>query len=540
MVNEDKKQTDPIREEGSKSEDAGIMNMAELYNESIKNIKAGQIVKAKIIHKDKREVMVDIGFKSEGILSIREFLNPDEIKVGDEIEVFLESMEDDEGRIILSKQKADKLQGWERISTKFKEGDVIEGKVIRKVKGGLMVDVGKLEAFLPASLAVIDKNYGAMNKLVGQKSNFKILKINRPRRNIVVSRKDLLLEERSEKRGKILEKIDKGMLIAGLVKNITDFGGFIDLGEGITGLLHITDMSWGRISHPSEIVAIGDKIEVMILDFDKNKTKISLGLKQKTPNPWLDIDTKYPVGSKIKGKVVNIMPYGAFVELEKGVEGLVHISEFSWTKRYNSPNDLLAIGDIVEAVVLSIDKEGQKISLGIKQLEQDPWTSVEEKFPQGTKINGKVRNITDYGAFIELEEGIDGLVHISDISWTKRIEHPKEALKKGQKVEAVVLLTDAKSRRISLGIKQLTSDPWSDISKKYEKEEEVEGAVTKVTNFGVFVELEKELEGIVPIAEITKDKEQKLEEIYKIGDKIKVKVVKVEPGQKRITLSLNA
>lgn len=532
MVKKTKKQMNLTGEGGDADKDSA--GMAELYEKSIKNLKEGQIVKAKIIHKSNREVVVDIGYKSEGILSIREFLNPDEINVGDEIEVLLESMEDDEGRVVLSKQKADRLQGWERISTKFKEGDIIDGRIIRKVKGGLMVDVGKLEAFLPASLAVIDKNYGAINRIIGQESKFKIVKINRPRRNIVVSRKDILLEEKTKKRAKILEKIDKGVIAAGVVKNITDFGAFVDVGEGLTGLLHITDMSWGRISHPSEMVAIGDTIEVMILDFDKEKTKISLGLKQKTPNPWLDIDTKYPVGSKIKGKVVNIMPYGAFVELEKGVEGLVHISEFSWTKRYNQPGDLLAIGDIVEAVVLNIDKQGQKISLGIKQLEQDPWTSVEEKFPSGTKINGKVRNITDYGAFVELEEGIDGLVHISDISWTRRIEHPKEMLKKGQRVDVVVLLADAKNRRISLGIKQLTPDPWPEILKTYTKDKELEATITKVANFGVFVQLTDELEGIIPLAELPKDKDEKLEEIYKPGEKIKVKVLKVEPAQKRI------
>ena len=536
MAKKNKKKIGTVEEGGARNEESA--QMAELYASSIKQFKEGQIVKAKIIHKTDKDVIVDIAYKSEGIISVREFLDPSEIKIGDEIEVFLESMEDDEGRVVLSKQKADRLQGWERISTKFKEGDIIDGRVIRKVKGGLMVDVGRLEAFLPASLAVIDKNYGAINRIVGQESKFKIVKINRPRRNIVVSRKDLLLEERTKSRAKILEKIDRGVLAAGLVKNITDFGAFVDLGEGLTGLLHITDMSWGRISHPSEVVAIGDKIEVMVLNFDEAKTKVSLGLKQKTPNPWLDIDTKYPVGSQIKGKVVNLMPYGAFIELEKGVEGLAHISEFSWTKRYNQPNELLAIGDIIEAVVLNIDKEGQKISLGIKQLEQDPWTSVEEKFPSGTKINGKVRNITDYGAFVELEEGIDGLVHISDISWTKRVEHPKEVLKKGQRLEVVVLSTDAKNRRISLGIKQLNPDPWPEILKAYTKDREIEAVIARVANFGVFVSLSDDLEGLIALSEIPKDTGEKLEEVYKAGDTIKVKVVKPEPAQKRVALTL--
>jgi len=538
MLENEKKQVNPTSEGG---ENTDYTDLTKLYNESIRNLKEGQIIKGKIVHKDHKEVMVDIGYKSEGVLSIKEFLKPEEINIGDEIEVLLETKEDEEGRVIISKQKADRLQGWERVSTKYKEGDVIEGRVIRKVKGGLMVDVGKLEAFLPASLAVLDRrNYGAINQTMGKDLKFKIVKINKPRRNIVVSRKDVLMEERSKEKEKILSQIDKGVLLTGLVKNITDFGAFIDLGENTTGLLHITDMSWGRVSHPSEVVAIGDNIEVMVLGFDAEKKKISLGLKQKTPNPWLDIETKYPMGSKIKGKIVNIMPYGAFVELEKGVEGLVHISEFSWTKRYSHPNELLAIGDIIETVVLNIDKQGQKISLGIKQLEQDPWTSVENKYPVGTKLNGKVRNITDYGAFVELEQGIDGLIHISDMSWTKRIEHPKEVLKKGQRVEAIVLLADAKNRRISLSIKQLSTDPWPEILKKYEKDKEVEGAVTKVTNFGVFVELEKEIEGLIHISEIPKDRSEKLEETYKVGDMVKAKVTKAEPSQKRILLALRA
>ncbi|PIU41994.1 MAG: 30S ribosomal protein S1 [Candidatus Omnitrophica bacterium CG07_land_8_20_14_0_80_42_15] len=538
MREKNKKEDDLMGEE--KVQDPDAINMENLYNNSVLKLEEGQIIKGRIIYKDNKEVMVDIGYKSEGILPMREFLNPDEVKIGDEIEVFLESKEDEKGRVVLSKQKADKLQGWEVVIGKFNEGDMIEGKVTRKVKGGLMVDVGKLEAFLPASLAIVGRGFGNLNRLIGQDLKFRIVKINKPRRNIVLSRKDVLAEEKAKEREKILSTIEKGALAAGVVKNITDFGAFIDLGEGITGLLHITDMSWGRVSHPSEIVAVGDKIEVLILDFDVARARVSLGLKQKTPNPWLDIETKYPIGTKIKGKVVNITTYGAFVELEKGIEGLVHISEFSWTKRYNHPSELLAIGDIVETVVLNVDKDGQKISLGIKQLEQDPWTSVEEKYRPGTKIDGKVRNITDYGAFIELEEGIDGLVHISDISWTKRIEHPKEILKRGQKVEAVILSADAKNRRISLGIKQLSPDPWPDILTRYEKEKDVEGTISKVTNFGIFVDLEEGLEGIVPISEIPKDKGEKLEEVYKVGDKLPAKVVKAEPSQKKISLALKA
>jgi small subunit ribosomal protein S1 len=534
MVKRLKKQPD-FNDNQAKGGDTNSLDMTELYDNSLRDLREGSIVKGKIIHKGTKEVVVDIGYKSEGIIPIREFLNPAEVNVGDEIEVLLETKEDEEGRVLISKQKADRAQGWERISTRCKEGDIIDGRVIRKVKGGLMVDVGKLEAFLPASLATL-RHYGTVNQLIGQELKFKIVKINRPRRNVVVSRKDVLIEERAKEKAKILSTIDKGVMLTGTVKNITDFGAFIDLGENTTGLLHITDMSWGRVSHPSEVVAIGDSIEVMVLDFDENKTKVSLGLKQKTPNPWLDIDTKYPVGSRIKGKIVNIMPYGAFVELEKGVEGLVHISELSWTKRYNHPNELLAIGDIIETVVLNIDKDAQKMSLGIKQLEQDPWQKVEEKYPVGTTLNGKVRNITDYGAFVELEEGIDGLVHVSDISWTKKIEHPKDVLKKGQRVEAIILSVDARSRRISLGLKQLTPDPWPEISQRYTKEKECEGTIRNITNVGIVVELEKDLDGLIRLADVPKD--TNVEERFKVGETITVTVAKTEPSQKRVLLAL--
>lgn len=510
--------------------------MAMLYESTIKDIKEGQIIKGRIIEIRNKDVVVDIGYKSEGIVSISEFSDRSKLKIGEEIEVYLDSKEDERGSVVISKQKADRLQGWERIISTSKEGDVVTGRPTRKVKGGLMVDIG-MEAFLPASLASL-KNYSNLDELVGQALEFKIVKINRPRKNIVLSRKDVLQQRAEESKQKLLSVLEKGRVVHGAVKNITDFGAFIDLG-GLDGLLHITDMSWGRISHPSEMLAIGDKIEVVVLDFNKETNRVSLGLKQKSANPWKEVDVKYPVGSKIKGKVVNIMPYGAFIEIEKGIEGLVHISELSWTKKYSHPNELLAIGDVIETVVLDIDKDNQKISLGIKQLEADPWIEVEDKFPIGAKVKGKVRNLTDYGAFVELEEGVDGLIHVSEMSWTKKISHPKEALKKGQKIEAVVLSMDAKSRKLSLGLKQLMPDPWEKIAKIYKEGYAASGKVAKVTNFGIFVELETDLEGLIHVSELEEKTQAEMEAKYKIEDKIAVKVLKLDDAQRKIALALD-
>ena len=398
-----------------------------------------------------------------------------------------------------------------------------------------MVDVG-IEAFLPASLVAL-KGFGNVNQLVGQTLLFKIVKMNKPRKNIVVSRKDAIIKERETIKTKVLGELKIGDLRKGLVKNITDFGVFVDLG-GVDGLLHITDMSWGRISHPSEMVAIGDTIEVAILNFDKENMKVSLGLKQKTENPWKDIETKYPVGTRVKSKVVNIMPYGAFVELEKGIEGLVHVSELSCTVRVNNPQDVLAIGDTVEAVVLSVDSAGQKISLGVKQIEPNPWLEIKEKFSPGMKAEGKVRNLTDYGAFIEIEGGIEGFVHINDMSWTKKINNPKEYLKKGQKLEVMILAVDAENQKISLGIKQLASDPWPEIMGRYSLGTTVEGVITKITSFGLCVELEKDLEGLVHISELDSEHSGNLEELYKAGDKITAIVIKVDDLERKIRLSI--
>jgi len=512
-----------------------VFNLEEAYGKTFRRLSEGDIVKGKVLAIGEKDVYIDLGYKSEGIISVGEVKDITDLKVGYEFDVFVESKENEDGLITVSRRKAEKMQGWDKISATCKEGDYIEGKVSRKVKGGLMVDVG-IEAFLPASLVAL-KGFGNVNQLVGQTLLFKIVKMNKPRKNIVVSRKDAIIKERETIKTRVLGELKVGELRKGLVKNITDFGVFVDLG-GVDGLLHITDMSWGRISHPSEMVAIGDTIEVVILNFDKDNLKVSLGLKQKTENPWKEIENKYPVGTRVKGKVVNIMPYGAFVELEKGVEGLVHVSELSWTVRVNNPQDVLAIGDTVEAVVLSCDIPGQKISLGVKQIEPNPWLEIKEKLSPGMKSEGKVRNLTDYGAFIEIEGGIEGFVHINDMSWTKKINNPKEYLKKGQKVDVMILAVDAENQKISLGIKQLASDPWADIMKKYTLGTTIDGVITKVTSFGLFIELERDLEGLVHISELDAEPSGNLEDTYKVGDKISSVVIKVDDLERKIRLSI--
>ena len=532
---EEKNNVEELEKEGE-AEGGKKSSFAELYQQSIVDIKDGQIVKGKIIAINPKDVVVDIGYKSEGAINISEFADPEAIKIGDEVDVYLESKEDENGMVVLSKQKAERAVGWEMVVSRYGEGDMVDGKVSKKVKGGFMVNIG-VEAFLPASLAAL-KGFGNLNQLIGQTFPFKIVKINKARKNIVVSRKDVLQQQKEEDKKKIFDALQKGAVVSGIVRNITDFGAFVDLGAGMTGLLHITDMSWGRVSHPSECLAIGDKIDVVVLDFDKESGRVSLGLKQKTQNPWEVVDTKYPAGSRIKGTVVNLVPYGAFVELEKGVEGLLHISELSWSKKYSNPNELLAIGDRIEVQVLEADKNNKKISLGLKQLEANPWIGVEEKYPVGTKVKGKIRNLTDYGAFVELEDGIDGLIHVSDISWTKRVGHPKDVFKKGEKVEAVVLSADSNNRRISLGIKQMTPDPWDDIAAKYAAETIMAGKVTKAANFGLFVEIDKDLEGLVHISEISLGEGEKLEEKFKVGDDLKVKILKVDSIQHKIALSI--
>ena len=530
-----KKQTAVFDELDEKKNSRFAKELEIFYAEEVKPLTEGEIVTGVIVGISGKEVMVDIGYKSEGILLLDEFEDPSEVKIDDEISVFLETKEDENGMVIVSKRKADRTLGWEKIINNYNEGDTIQGRISRKVKGGMMVDIG-LEAFLPASQVSLR---GAQNidTHIGKTYDFMVVKINKPRKNVVLSRKELLMKEREVSKIRLMKEIEKGQVRAGMVKNIADFGVFIDLG-GVDGLLHITDMSWGRISHPSEMVAIGDSIEVMILDIDHENTKISLGLKQKTESPWKDIEGKYPVTSKVKGKVVNIVPYGAFVELEKGVEGLIHISEFSWVRRISHPSEMLAIGDMVEAVVLSMEPSSQKIALGIKQTESDPWQGISDKYKAGVKIKGKVRNLTDYGAFVELEEGIDGLIHVSDMSWTKKVNSPAEYLKKSQKVEVVVLSVDEINHKISLGLKQATDDPWPEIVARYPIGTEVEGSITKITTFGIFVEIEKELEGLVHITELNIESTMKVEDSYKVGEKVSAKVVKVDNEQRKVGLSM--
>ncbi|MFC1576123.1 30S ribosomal protein S1 [Candidatus Omnitrophota bacterium] len=520
-----------MNEEGKEEESS---EMARLYEDAVKRFEEGQIVKGKIIHIGRNEVMVDIGYKSEGIISLDEFKATPDIKVGDEIDVLLEAKENESGMVVLSKEKVERARGWDRIMKEFHEGDIIEGRITRKVRGGYMVDVGA-EAFLPASQAPLRE---ADSLGVGNTTEFKILKINKIRKNVVLSRKGALYQKREEAKRKVMDTLEKGTIVKGLVKNITDFGAFIDIGGGVIGLLHIADMSWGRVNHPSEIVAVGDEIEVVILDFKKEEMRISLGIRQKTKDPWEDVETKYPKASRVTGKVVNLAPYGAFVELEKGIEGLVHVSELSWTKKHSSPSELLAIGDRVEVMVLDIDRMARKISLGVKQLEQDPWQGIEDRFKVSQQVKGKVRHITDYGAFVELEEGIDGLVHVSDLSWTKKVAHPKDVLKKGDKIEAVILSVDGLNRRIALGIKQLMPDPWDDIQERYPAGTAVKGKVAKITNFGMFIEIEKDLEGLLHISEAAIGESERLEDKFKPGDEIEVSVLRVDGVQKKIALSM--
>ena len=505
------------------------INLEQLYNDSIKIIHAGDIIKGKIVAVKTKEALVDVGFKSEGAVPVIEF-NQADLEIGKELEFFIESIEDDSGSIVLSREKAMRIQGWSKIVENSREGDLVDGRPVKKVKGGFLVDVMGIEGFLPASLSAF-KNMADKDVLY-KTFKFKIVKINNLRRSIILSRREAIQKERQEVKEKLWQELKIGNVVAGTGKAITDFGAFVDLG-GVDGLLHITDMSWSKISHPSEVVAIGDKIEVLILNMDKEAGKVSLGLKQRLPDPWQDIETKYSVGSKLKGKVVNIVPYGIFVELEKGIEGLIHISEMSWAKRINNPAEMFAIGDIVEAQLLNIDKDGRKISLSIKQLEQNPWLEAETKYPAGAKVSGKVRGFTDYGAFVELDSNLEGMIHVSDISWTKRVNHPQDVLKKGQKVDVVILSTDAANRRIALGLKQVSVNPWSEIAAKYPMDTVLEAEAVSITEFGVFVKIEEELEGLVYSSEIEKDEMADV----KPGDKIKVKVIKVDVEQGKIGLS---
>jgi len=503
--------------------------LEQLYNQSIKLIKEGQVISGKIVAIKAKEVLVDVGFKSEGIVAITEFGSQD-LEVGKELDFFVESIENDAGNIELSREKAMRIQGWDKIVKFSQTGELVEGRPVKKVKGGFLVDVMGIEGFLPSSLSAF-KNVPE-REIMYKPFKFKIVKINNLRRSIIVSRREAVQKEKEEAKDKIWQDLKIGLVYPGTVKAITDFGAFVDLG-GVDGLLHITDMSWSKISHPSEIVALGDKIEVMVLNMDREQGKISLGLKQRLPDPWQDIENKFVVGSKVKGKVVNILPYGIFVELEKGIEGLIHVSEISWTKRINNPNELFAIGDMVETQILNVDKEARRISLSLKQLEQNPWLEAESKYPAGTKVTGKVRGFTDYGAFVELDSNLEGMIHVSDISWTKRIAHPQDVLKKGQKIDAMVISVDSQNRRIVLGLKQLQPSPWPEIATKYPLDTVLEVEVVSITDFGVFVKIEEDLEGLVYASEIDKETVSQL----KPKDKFKVKIIKVDVEQAKIGLS---
>jgi len=511
--------------------------MEEALKQSSTRFATGQIVKGTVIEVRPKEVLVDIGYKSEGVISGNEFDDIKLVKVGDEVDVLIEKLEDKEGMVVLSKEKAEFKKNWDKILTICNEGGTINGKVKAAVKGGLLVNIG-VEAFLPASQIDIvpPKN---LAQFIGNTYEFKVVKINQERQNIVLSRRELIEQQRNDKRSKLLTEMTPGDIRKGTVKNITDFGAFIDL-NGIDGLLHITDMSWGRIGHPSELLKVGQDIDVVVLDINREKERVSLGLKQKLSNPWENIDAKYQVGTKVKGKVVNLVPYGAFVELEPGVEGLVHVTELSWTKRIAKPSDVLKADQEIEAVVLGINREEQKISLGIRQLETNPWDQAMDKYPTGTKVKGKIRNLTSYGAFIELEEGLDGMIHVSDISWTRKINHPSEVFKKNDEVEAVVLEVDKANQRISVGVKQLSVDPWSNIDHFYKVGDLVTGSVTKLASFGAFVGLQHDIDGLVHISQVSEERTDKIKNVLKVGQEVTARVIKIDKSDRRIGLSIKA
>lgn len=509
----------------------------ELYSSTLENFIEGSIIKGTIINIVDNNVVIDIGYKSEGLIPLNEFKDLDEDPKGSEVEVYLECLEDEDGAIIISKRRAEQQQAWDYVVNECKEGSIVEGVIRSAVKGGFIVDVG-VEAFLPGSqLDVLPVRNPEEH--VGKTYEFRILKINLDRKNIVVSRRDLIEESRRETRRKVLSEIQVGQLRPGVVKNITDFGAFVDL-DGIDGLLHITDMTWGRINHPSEQLKIGDKLNVMVLEIDLQKERISLGLKQTMENPWEDIESRYPTGAKVHGKVVNLAPYGAFIELEEGVEGLVHVSEISWTKRVLRAADELSLGQEVDAVVLSVSTEDKKISLGIRQTEENPWEIVAGKYPIGSLITGKVRNFTAYGAFVEIEDGVDGMIHVSDMSWTRKINHPSELLKKNDEITAAVMEIDSSNQRISLGLKQAQEDPWKEIVSRYPVGIKVSGKVTKTSSFGAFVEIEDGIDGLVHISQISDDHVEKVKDVLSVGDEIEARVVKVDASEHRIGLSIKA
>ncbi len=512
--------------------------MEAALSEQMNQFTANSIIKGKVSGIRGNEVLVDIGYKSEGIVNANEFKDVSTVHVGDVIDVLLVELESDSGMVNLSKGRADEKLRWDSVLEKYTEGGVVTGIVRSKVRGGLIVDVDGVDSFLPGSQIDVTP-VSDVDAFIGQSFEFKVIKISNERRNIIVSRRELVEERMADRKRDLLGSIEKGQTRIGRVKNITDFGAFVDL-DGLDGLLHITDMSWGRIKHPGEMLKVGQEVEVMILDVDMDRERVSLGLKQATRNPWDDIGGNFPIGSRLRGKVVNLVPYGAFVEIQPGIEGLVHVSEFSWTKRVARASDVLAVGDEVDVVVLSIDSENQKIALGIRQTEDNPWDTVQDRYPVGSRISGKVRNFTTYGAFVELEEGIDGMIHVSDMSWTRKINHPSEVLQKGQQVDAVVLEVNPDDQRISLGLKQASDDPWNTITTRFAIGQIVKGTVSKIASFGAFVELEDGVDGLVHISQISDQHIEKVKDALKVGDEVEARIVKIDSEERRIGLSIKA
>jgi small subunit ribosomal protein S1 len=510
--------------------------MEEIYERTFTNIAEGEVVKGQILQISDSEVLVDVGYKSEGIIPRQEF-GDTPLQVGDLIDVYLEKTEDTEGLIVLSKEKADKIKIWDQINHAYENDEILEGRVVERIKGGLTVDIG-VKAFLPGSQIDL-RPVRDLEKLLGESLRVKVIKLNKKRGNIVLSRRVILEQEREEKKKETLDRLREGAVLIGVVKNITEYGAFIDLG-GIDGLLHITDMSWGRINHPSEMFNIGQDVEVMVLKFDPQTEKVSLGLKQKSEDPWASAAEKFPIGSKVKGKVISLTDYGAFVELEQGIEGLIHISEMSWTGRVKHPSKIVSIGQEIEVMVLNIDVEQKRISLGLKQTEPNPWFVVQERYPVGSIVKGKVRNFTNFGAFVELEEGIDGLIHISDMSWTSRVKHPSEIFKKGQEVEAVLLDIDPEAERLSLGLKQLSPDPWDEVSRRFYEGQLVEGEIVRLSEFGAFVRLMDGIEGLIHISELAEAHVEKPEDVVQVGQNVKMKIIKIDIPERKISLSIRA
>lgn len=517
------------------------LTMQEIYDQTFKDILEGEIVKGKVLDIGTDSIMIDIGYKSEGTIPVREFLNAQgqlPIQVGDVVEVYLESKEDSEGIIVLSREKAEKIKVWDEISKVYEKGGMVHGTIVGKTKGGLIVDIG-VRAFLPGSQVDL-RPVRDLDRVIGKTFPMKIIKLNQRRGNIVLSRRELLEDERKGLKEKTLATLEEGKVLKGKIKNLTEYGAFIDLG-GLDGLLHITDMSWGRIGHPSELFTVGDEVEVVVLKFDRQTERVSLGYKQRLSDPWKTVTEKFEPGDKVKGKVVSITDYGAFVELEPGAEGLVHISEMSWTQRIKHPSKVVTVGDVVEVVVLDIDQSARRISLGMKQVEPNPWEALEQRYPAGTRVEGTIRNLVDFGAFVELENGIDGLIHISDMSWTKRVKHPSEILKKGDHVETIVLHVDRSARRISLGLKQTQPDPWKTIvPERYRVGMDVTGRVVRITDFGAFVELPDDVEGLLHVSELSEGRVNKPEDVIKVGEELTLKIIKLDTDDRKLGLSLRA